>query len=376
MKCEVSKKCGACRYIDVPYEEQLEQKKKYVSSLFPGIPVNPVIGMKNPLHYRHKIYCAFGMDKNGRVFSGLFEENSHKIVKTNKCLIQNKNANTIIRDICQIATELHIPTYDEDAQTGVLRYGYLRVSHATKEVLLTIVIGSKFLPKEKVFVEKLTKLHPEVTSIVLNFNHGTDSMVLGKFDKVIYGKGTIVDTIDGIKFQISSKSFYQVNPVQTEVLYRTAMEFAGIKKTDTVLDVCCGIGTISLLAAKKADFVLGVEINAQAIKDAISNAKLNRIKNVQFVTMDAEEFIQHLGESPDIVFLDPPRSGFHEQFIQTLSSLEPEKIVYISCNPETQARDTKVFTRYGYRIQKMTPVDNFCFTKHVETVVLMSKVQK
>ncbi len=373
MKCEVSKKCGACRYIEVPYEEQLEQKKQYVERLFPGIPVNPVIGMKNPLHYRHKIYCAFGNDKNGRVYAGLFEENSHKIVRTSKCLIQDKNANAIIRDLCQIATELKIPAYDEDDQTGVLRYGYLRVSHSTKQVLLTIVIGSKFLPKEKVMVEKITKLHPEITSIVLNFNHGTDSMVLGKFDKVIYGRGTIIDTIDGIKFRISSKSFYQVNPVQTEVLYQTALAFANIQKTDTVLDVCCGIGTISLLAARKASFVLGVEINAQAIKDANSNAKLNKIDNVEFITMDAEQFIHRLGETPNVVFLDPPRSGFHESFIQTLSRLQPDRIVYISCDPETQARDTKIFKKYGYRIKNITPVDNFCFTRHVETVCLLSK---
>lgn len=376
-KCRVDKKCGACRYLTVPYEEQLIAKKKKVQALFSKYTVEDVLGMKDPYHYRHKIYAVFGTDFKGHVHAGLYEENSHKPVFTDACLIQNIQANAILKDIAYIAEKCEIDTYDEDADTGTLRYAYLRVSHATKKVLVTIVIGSKQLPRQKAFVAQLLEKHPEIETIVLNFNHGHNSMVLGPKDKVLYGKGYILDTLCGLQFSISAHSFYQVNPVQTEVLYSTAMQMARLNRKDTVLDMCCGIGTISLIAAKTASFVLGVEINPEAIKDAKYNARRNHLENkTDFIAMDAQEFITHLAEVPDVVFLDPPRSGLSESFLHTLGDLGPKKVIYISCNPETQSRDVQILKDYRYKIEKIQPVDMFPFTSHVETVVLMSRKDK
>ena len=372
-KCPVSRKCGGCRLLDVPYSEQLLQKRKYVRDLFPGVDVRETLGMTDPYHYRHKIYCAFGYDRDQKVKAGLFEERSHRIVYTTSCLIQHTAANRLIADLCHYCDDLKIEPYDEDSEKGHLRYAYIRVSHKTRKILLTLVIGSKFLPNEKVMLQMIRRDHPEVETVVLNFNRGHDSMVLGQRERVLYGKGRIEDEIDGVRFSISSRSFYQVNPVQTEVLYKTALDLADIHRTDNVLDVCCGIGTISLLAARKATFVLGVEINPRAIADATRNADLNNIDNAEFVAMDAEKFMERLGECPDIVFLDPPRSGLTESTLSSLGRLAPEKIVYISCNPETQARDTKFLRKFGYRIRTVVPVDQFCFTNGVETVALLTR---
>ena len=369
--CPVYKKCGGCAYIQTEYEQQLKNKREYVRSLFPNKNVEPVISMKDPYHYRHKVYATFFHTKDGVIKAGLYEENTHKVIDTKMCLIQHTKANAILTDLCHIATDMHIESYDEDTGRGVLRHAYIRVSHKTGDVLLVLVIGSKNLPSSKVFCEKIVELHPEIKSIVLNHNSENTSMILGKKNHVIYGKGYIEDEILSTTFRISTNTFYQVNPVQTEQIYKTAMQMAHLKKTDTVLDMCCGIGTISLIAAKQAAFVLGVEINPDSIKDAIGNAKRNGIRNAQFIAEDAEKFLQQLGDSPNVVFLDPPRSGFSEKFMIQLNHLKPEKIIYISCNPQTQARDIE-YLKY-YQIKKIVPVDNFPFTKHVETVVLMSR---
>lgn len=372
--CKVDRKCGACRYLSVPYEEQLQKKQNYVQELFPSVEVQPVKGMKDPYHYRHKVYAVFGTDFRGHVQSGLYEENSHRQVYTSACLIQNTSANAILKDISRICDELGIDTYEEDTEKGCLRYAYIRISYHTKKVLLTLVIGSKQLPKQKVFLSKLLEKHPEIETVVLNFNHSHNSMILGSRDKVIYGKGYILDKLCGLSFSISPHSFYQVNPSQTEVLYSTAMELADLKPEDTVLDACCGIGTISLLAAEKAQFVIGVEINPEAIRDAKRNAVHNHLEDkTEFVAMDATDFIERLGETPSVVFLDPPRSGLTESFLTTLGKLGPDRIVYISCNPETQARDVKILKRYKYKPVTIVPVDLFCFTNHVESVLLLTR---
>lgn len=373
-KCAVSRKCGGCRYLEVPYSDQLKKKRNMVRELFPGADVQEVRGMEDPYHYRHKIYCAFGYDRYHHVRAGLYEENSHRIVYTTSCLIQHTAANRLIADLCRYAEELKIEPYEEDTENGHLRYAYIRVSHHNQKIMLTLVIGSKFLPNEKALIGMIRKDHPEVVTTVLNYNRGHDSMVLGQKERVLFGKGRLLDRIDGVTFSISSRSFYQVNPVQTEVLYRTALELAEIRKTDNVLDLCCGIGTISLLAARKAAFVLGVEINPQAIADARMNARLNEIENTEFVAMDAEVFMERLGERPDIVFLDPPRAGLTEKTLQAIARLRAKKIVYVSCNPETQARDTKFLYKNGYRIRTIVPVDQFPFTGHIETIVLLQKL--
>ena len=368
--CPVYKKCGGCAYINTEYADQLKNKKEYIQSLFPKNNVEPVIGMKEPYHYRHKIYATFSHNRDGVIKCGMYEENTHKVIDTKMCLIQHVKANDILRDMCSLATKMHIESYDEDTGRGVLRHAYIRISHATNDVLLTIVIGSKNLPGSNAFVKEMVRMHPEIKSIVLNHNSDDTSMVLGKKNHVLYGKGFIEDEIMHTRFRISTNTFYQVNPVQTEKIYSTAIQMAQLKSTDTVLDMCCGIGTISLIAAKKASFVLGVEINEDSIRDAIGNAKRNGIKNAQFISCDSEEFIEQLEDSPNVVFLDPPRNGFTEKFMKQLDHLKSEKIVYISCNPSTQARDI-AFLKH-YQIKKIVPVDNFPFTKHVETVVLLS----
>ncbi len=368
--CPVYKKCGGCAYINTEYADQLKNKKEYIQSLFPKNNVEPVIGMKEPYHYRHKIYATFSHNRDGVIKCGMYEENTHKVIDTKMCLIQHVKANDILRDMCSIATKMHIESYNEDTGRGVLRHAYIRISHATNDVLLTIVIGSKNLPGSNAFVKEMVRMHPEIKSIVLNHNSDDTSMVLGKKNHVLYGKGFIEDEIMHTRFRISTNTFYQVNPVQTEKIYSTAIQMAQLKSTDTVLDMCCGIGTISLIAAKKASFVLGVEINEDSIRDAIGNAKRNGIKNAQFIACDSEEFIEQLEDSPNVVFLDPPRNGFTEKFMKQLDHLKSDKIVYISCNPSTQARDI-AFLKH-YQIKKIVPVDNFPFTKHVETVVLLS----
>ncbi|MGM9975718.1 MAG: 23S rRNA (uracil(1939)-C(5))-methyltransferase RlmD [Bulleidia sp.] len=370
--CPSAKKCGGCRNIHEPYENSLAFKQDKVNKLYAGKKVERIIGMEDPYHYRHKIYASFSQTRDGRIIAGMYEENTHRLIDSRMCLIQHARANAILQTICTVATDMKLEAYDEDRGTGTLRHAYLRVSHANQEVLVVIVIGSKDLPGSRSFVQKIVSAHPEIRTVILNWNRENTSMILGPKDKVLYGKGYIEDEIDGMVFRISAHTFYQVNPVQTEVMYSTALQYAQLKKTDTVLDMCCGIGTISLLAARKARYVLGVEVNPKSIQDAGKNAVRNHIRNAEFLAMDGEEFIHELLDTPDVVFLDPPRSGFSESFMQALEKLGPQKIVYVSCNPVTQARDLKVIES-NYRIEKIQPVDNFPFTSELECIVSLTR---
>lgn len=370
--CPSAKKCGGCRNIHEPYENSLAFKQDKVNKLYAGKKVERIIGMEDPYHYRHKIYASFSQTRDGRIVAGMYEENTHRLIDSRMCLIQHARANAILQTICTVATDMKLEAYDEDRGTGTLRHAYLRVSHANQEVLVVIVIGSKDLPGSRSFVQKIVSAHPEIRTVILNWNRENTSMILGPKDKVLYGKGYIEDEIAGMVFRISAHTFYQVNPVQTEVMYSTALQYAQLKKTDTVLDMCCGIGTISLLAARKARYVLGVEVNPKSIQDAGKNAVRNHIRNAEFLAMDGEEFIHELLDTPDVVFLDPPRSGFSESFMQALEKLGPQKIVYVSCNPVTQARDLKVIES-NYRIEKIQPVDNFPFTSELECIVSLTR---
>ena len=370
--CPSAKKCGGCRNIHEPYENSLAFKQDKVNKLYAGKKVERIIGMEDPYHYRHKIYASFSQTRDGRIIAGMYEENTHRLIDSRMCLIQHARANAILQTICTVATDMKLEAYDEDRGTGTLRHAYLRVSHANQEVLVVIVIGSKDLPGSRSFVQKIVSVHPEIRTVILNWNRENTSMILGPKDKVLYGKGYIEDEIAGMVFRISAHTFYQVNPVQTEVMYSTALQYAQLKKTDTVLDMCCGIGTISLLAARKARYVLGVEVNPKSIQDAGKNAVRNHIRNAEFLAMDGEEFIHELLDTPDVVFLDPPRSGFSGSFMQALEKLGPQKIVYVSCNPVTQARDLKVIES-NYRIEKIQPVDNFPFTSELECIVSLTR---
>ncbi|MDD6662823.1 MAG: 23S rRNA (uracil(1939)-C(5))-methyltransferase RlmD [Bulleidia sp.] len=370
--CPSAKKCGGCRNIHEPYENSLAFKQDKVNKLYAGKKVERIIGMEDPYHYRHKIYASFSQTRDGRIIAGMYEENTHRLIDSRMCLIQHARANAILQTICTVATDMKLEAYDEDRGTGTLRHAYLRVSHANQEVLVVIVVGSKDLPGSRSFVQKIVSAHPEIRTVILNWNRENTSMILGPKDKVLYGKGYIEDEIAGMVFRISAHTFYQVNPVQTEVMYSTALQYAQLKKTDTVLDMCCGIGTISLLAARKARYVLGVEVNPKSIQDAGKNAVRNHIRNAEFLAMDGEEFIHELLDTPDVVFLDPPRSGFSGSFMQALEKLGPQKIVYVSCNPVTQARDLKVIES-NYRIEKIQPVDNFPFTSELECIASLTR---
>lgn len=365
--CHAYKVCGGCQYMGTAYPETLFEKRKYVQSLFPDQEVDMVIGMDDPYHYRNKVYATFGYDRNEKLIAGMYEEYSHDIVTVPDCMIQNDTANRIIRSLTEIASRMHIQPYDEDTNQGTLRHAYIRVSHQSGKALLVIVIGSRQLPGSKELIHDLIQQNPEICSIVLNWNDKRTSMVLGERDKILYGNGYVEDTIGGLQFRISAKSFYQVNPVQTEKLYAKAIELAKLNTGKTVLDACCGIGTISLLAAKQAREVVGVEISESSIRDAIHNAEKNGIQNAGFYCDDARIFLERLMDTPDVVLLDPPRSGMGYHFMAALSKMSPKRVVYVSCNPATQAEDISFLK--NYRIEKIVPVDIFPWTKHVENIV-------
>lgn len=370
--CPVSKKCGGCQDLKTPYELQAMRKQQMIADLFKKETL-PILKMADPYHYRHKIYARFGYDHHHRLVGNMYEESTHHLVNSSQCLIQHTMANQLIKDLCQLCQELKIEPYDEKTRKGILRHVYLRIAKEDQSILMVIVTSTPFFPKSNVIVQKMIERYPQIKTIILNQNAQFGSMILGKQDKVLYGNGYIQDWIDGVSFRISARSFYQVNPVQMEKMYQRALDMANIQKQDVVLDMCCGIGTMTLLAARKAKHVIGVEIVPQAIQDAIYNAKQNRIKNVSFYCDDMTAFMEKLMDRPDVVLLDPPRSGMGERFMQQLLKLSPKKIVYVSCNPYTQKQDLMMIEG-GYRIEKILPIDLFPFTKHVETVVLMTKV--
>lgn len=376
-RCPVSKKCGGCQYIDMPYEEQLKKKQKKAASLLKDFgKVNPIIGMEHPENYRNKVHAAFSFQKGRGIVSGIYQEKSHRVVPVENCLLEDQKAGEIIRSVRELAKSFKLKAFDEDSGYGLLRHMLVRVGHVTGEIMVVLVLGSPILPSKKNFINELCKLHPEITTILINVNNKRTSMVLGEKEQVIYGKGYIEDILCGKRFKISAKSFYQVNAVQTETLYQKAIEYAGLTGKETVVDAYCGIGTISLAVAEQTEKVIGVELNRDAVRDAVTNAKSNQIKNADFYLNDAGRFLTQMadaGEKVDVVFLDPPRSGSTEEFLDALLRINPERVVYISCNPETLARDLKYLTgKSRYRVREMTPVDMFPFTEHCEVVCFLS----
>ena len=385
LKCSVYKKCGVCQYINLPYEEQLKKKQKEMEKLLKKYgKVQPIIGMKNPYYYRNKVHAVFGFDKKLGVISGTYQPGTHRIVNIPECLIEDQKSQEIIRTIRGLLKSFKIKIYDEDTGYGLLRHVLIRRGFTSGQIMVVLVLRSQIFPSKNNFVKALRKEHPEISTVVVNVNDKNTSMVLGTRDIVLYGKGYIEDTLCGCKFRISPQSFYQVNPVQTEVLYSKAIEFAGLTGKETVIDAYCGIGTIGLIAAKKAKEVIGVELNPQAVKDARLNAKCNEIKNARFYEGDAGDFMIKMSEGTksapkqkvDVVFMDPPRSGSTETFLSSVVALSPKKVVYVSCGPDTLARDLAYLTRHGYKVNQIQPVDMFGYTEHVENVVLLSKNQE
>lgn len=376
-KCSVSKKCGSCQYQGVPYKEQLAAKQKRMKKLLGKFAnVKPIIGMDDPFYYRNKVHAVFDRDKKGNIICGTYEAKTHKVVPIEECMIEDKISQEIIRTIRDMLKSFRIKTYDEDTGYGLLRHVLVRRGFSTDEIMVVLVVGSPIFPSKNNFVKALRKKYPQITTVVLNVNDKKTSMVLGERDIVIYGKGYIRDTLCGCTFRISPQSFYQVNPVQTEIMYKTAIEYAGLGRKETVIDAYCGIGTIGLVAAKRAKNVIGVELNPDAVRDARINAKENKITNARFYQRDAGEFMENMaenGEHADVVFMDPPRTGSDKKFMSSVIKLNPSRIVYISCGPETLARDLEYLTKHGYDVRKIQPVDMFSFTDHCENICLLTK---
>ncbi len=373
--CPAAAKCGGCQYLDKEYKEQLKIKEEHVRKLCGSfVKFQPIIGMDNPKHYRNKVHAAFGEDRKHGIISGQYEEKTHRIVPIDSCLLENEKADEIIVTIRKLMKSFKIRPFNEDTGYGLLRHVLIRTGHTSGQIMVVLVIASPIMPSKNNFVKALLKEHPEITTVVVNVNNRTDSMVLGNKEQVLYGKGYIEDTLCGKTFRISPKSFYQVNPVQTEKLYQKAIEFAALTGKETVLDAYCGTGTIGMIASEKAGKIIGVELNPDAVRDARNNARNNNIKNIEFYQKDAGQFMVHLAEENvpiDVVLMDPPRAGSDEAFLSSLVKLKPQKVVYVSCNPETLARDLKYLTKKGYKVEKGVCVDMFPWTGHVESVCLL-----
>lgn len=372
--CPYAEKCGGCNMLDGNYVQHLNMKQKLVEGYLKGIcEVMPIVGMKEPYYYRNKVHAVCANTKQG-VISGVYQEGTHRVVPIDSCKIEDAKADKIIVDIRNLMKSFRMKAYDEDRGFGFLRHVLIRRGFHSGEIMVVLVTGTPIFPSKNNFVKELRRLHPEITTILQNINDRKTSMILGERELVLYGKGYIEDTLCEKTFRISAKSFYQVNPIQTELLYKKAIELAALTGKERVIDAYCGIGTIGLIASDAAKEVLGIEVNPDAVRDAIRNAKANRVKNIQFYRADAGAYMVQMAEQDmraDVVLMDPPRAGSDEAFLSSVVKLAPERIVYISCNPETLARDLKYLKQKGYEVGKAWPYDMFPWTGHVESVVLM-----
>ena len=373
--CPYYRRCGGCQLQRLPYPEQLLFKQRRAEALLGSFgKVSPILGMEQPFRYRNKVHAALALDGRRQIVCGIYQPNSHAIVPVEDCLIEDETADRLIRDVKDMLRPFKIQVYDERSGSGWLRHLLVRRAFATGELMLVLVAVDPIFKLQKPFLKALLERHPELSTVVLNINDRFGPVVLGTREKVLWGRGYIEDELCGHRFRISARSFYQINPVQTELLYRSAVDFAALSGTETVLDAYCGIGTIGITASAGAKQVVGVELNRDAVRDAIANARLNGLKNCWFTAGDAGEYMEKMagdGLRPDVVFLDPPRSGSDERFLRSLLRCAPGRVVYVSCDPETLARDLRVLTKGGYRARAIQPVDMFPFTEHVETVCLL-----
>ena len=436
-KCAVSQQCGACTAIDAPYEKQLEEKQAQIVELFDELAgedcaLHPICGMNVPYHYRNKVISPYApgkrlgdtqgkgraSSKNARgkhgarrgarheILCGMYVKGTHRIIDSSCCLLENKEAKRIIQTIKQLMPKFGIEPYNEDTGAGFLRHVIVRVGHSSGEILVTLVTNDTQFPASKAFCRELCKRAPSITTVVQNVNTRFTNVILGdEGESRLYGPGFILDDLCGLRFRISSHSFYQVNATQTEVLYRRAIELAGLSGNEVVMDAYCGTGTIGLVAAKGlrasetagaasasaasagaagaegagssasetpgAAKVIGVDKVAEAIKDARNNARHNKIENAEFFAEDAGKFMQKLareGGHIDVLFMDPPRAGSSKEFLDATCQLKPERIVYISCGPNTQARDVAYLVKRGYKLTDIQPVDMFPHTSHIENI--------
>lgn len=375
-KCSVCSSCGGCQHQGIDYQQQLKQKLSDVQHLFKGIgTVSDIYGMKDPYNYRNKVHAVIGEDRSHNVISGTYKSGTHFIVPVEYCMLEDMKADMIMATMRKLFRAFKVRPYNEDKRYGNIRHVLIRRGFLSNQIMVVLVTADKIFPSKNNFVKELLKVHPDITTVVQNINPKSTSMVLGDKENIWYGKGYIEDILCGKKFRISARSFYQINSLQTETLYNTAIDMAGLTGKETVIDAYCGIGTIGITAAGNAGKVIGVELNQDAVKDAVQNAKLNNIRNVTFHQGDAGKFMECMKEQADVVFLDPPRSGSTKEFISSVARIKAKKVVYISCDPTTQVRDLRIFKQKGYEVKRCVAVDMFPYTGHCEVCCLLTKGQ-
>ena len=400
--CSIARSCGGCEWLSVPYPIQLKRKQAQVEELLAplasinNVTIEPIRGMNEPLAYRHKAATPFAPGKGRTVRSGFYASGTHKIITSKECLVEDGRARAILNDVAYLAGQFNIHAYQEDRGKGALRHGVVRCGYATDDVMLVLVVNGQHLPHEQEFVAALRKAHPELTSIFLNVNQKRTNAILGRETRLLWGSTSMSDKLLDCTFEIGPTSFYQTNPQQTEVLYQLAIDgaLAGSKLADSeqtgdaqasnlrVLDAYCGTGTIGLCLAHAAEAqginlsLTGVDQVENNIQMARRNARNNKLE-AEFICDDATRYMQALakdGQNFDVIILDPPRAGSTPTFLKATAQLAQKKIVYVSCNVVTQARDLKVLLDSGFAIERVTPVDMFPHTKHVESVVVLSRV--
>ena len=392
-KCAFARRCGGCQIQEMSYDRQLVFKDQKIRGNLERIGgftkdqidtvMQPVVGMEHPFGYRNKAQFPFGTDKEGNPITGFYAGRTHDIIANTDCALGVEQNKEILEIILQYMRENKIKSYDEKTGKGLIRHALIRYGFKTKEIMVCLVVNGKKLPKAERLIEKLIQIEG-MTSITISPNTRRDNIIMGDSYEILWGQGYITDYIGNVKYQISPLSFYQVNPVQTEKLYGLALEYADLKGDETVWDLYCGIGTISLFLAQKAKQVYGVEIVPQAIDDAKENAKINAIDNAEFFVGKAEEVLpeyyaeyerEHNGETAhaDVIVVDPPRKGCDETLLETIVKMQPEKVVYVSCDSATLARDLKYLCANGYEIKMCRGVDQFPQSVHIETVVLLSR---
>jgi len=377
--CKVVGECGGCKYIGRPYHYQMGKKQEYVSKLFEGIcDVDLIIPCDEPYYYRNKVHAAFKRMRGGRIIYGTYAEGSHRVIEHSKCYIENKKAQKIIDDIAVLAAKHKMSIYNEKTYRGLLRHVMVRVSDKTGQIMVVLVVGNKYFTGKKSFIDDLRNLHPEITTVLTSFNERRDSMVLGNSVRTEFGSGVIEEELFNKRFKLSAESFFQVNTPQAEHLYATVADLADIMPEHRILDCYCGTGTITIFLSDLCKEATGVEINSAAVDNANRNKRLNRAGNVSFVCRDATDYMEWLvlqgKEKIDTVIIDPPRAGTTVRFINSCSTLAPDRIIYVSCNPETLLRDVKLFRSAGYKADKVVPVDMFPWTEEIECVCRLKRI--
>jgi 23S rRNA (uracil-5-)-methyltransferase RumA len=375
MKCHKSHQCGSCQYIHIDYQTQLVEKQKRCQKLFDKtIKVHPVCGMDEPYHYRNKVIVAF----NQNYEYGLYEEGTHHIVPISQCLLHDQQTHQVLEKIQSLFRKYRVSIYDKRKNKGLIRHVLIRRAVQKNQMLVVLVANNSIFKGSKSFCQELVKACPHVRSIVLNINQRQTSIVLGQKEKILYGKGFIVDELCGLTFKISAQSFYQINHHQCTRLYHKVIELLDLSNQDTVLDTYCGIGTIGMVVSPYVKKVIGVELNQMAYHDALNNAKMNKISHIEFYNQDATEFMKTLASQNqhiDTVIMDPPRAGSTKEFIDAVGKLKPKQVIYVSCDPTTQVRDLQLFKKVGYFTKDAYLYDMFPHTEHVESIVLMSRTK-